>query len=83
MKLNVYVRPNDINNLEDLLHTIPICNKHKHMKNIQKKSEKDLMSLRFDCKECKKIFSKQEASLKRIWKQLCKEQDKLENKTKI
>ncbi|MEK6953990.1 MAG: hypothetical protein AABX01_03210 [Candidatus Micrarchaeota archaeon] len=71
-KFIVNASENDLNNLEDLLLTIPTCIKHRRFDD-KKFTEREQMTMYYVCKDCNKIKDAHNRSLSKIWLQLCKQ----------
>ncbi len=78
VKLTIETTIIDINYLEDLYDTIPLCTKHSHP--TVSLSEKELFGLRFECKECDKKYQRQRQALGRVEGKLFKEWWELKEK---
>jgi hypothetical protein len=76
----VKLRGVDLDNLEDLLGTIPVCDDHKGLPGSKyngsgKKdiTERDLMTQYYICKNCRKVHDAHMNALKRVYSQLCRQ----------
>jgi len=72
MKLQIEVTPGDIDLLEDYLTTINLCDKHKGCTfGRDKISERELMTMYYECPDCEKIHKKTRDAAMGIWRKLC------------
>jgi hypothetical protein len=75
VKITIEVTEKDLCNLEDFLHCIPLCDKHKGMSS-EPRDERELMTLYYVCDDCEKTRNKWACGAQRIesrlWRQLAK-----------
>lgn len=69
LNFKIKARGRDLNYIEDLIDTIPVCNKH----NVLDLPERESMTMYYVCVSCRKIHDLQMFALRRIYKQLCKQ----------
>jgi hypothetical protein len=72
----VSLRGVDLDNLEDLLDSIPICGKHKAnglVFGTKEIPERELMTMYYQCADCKKVHDAHMKALARVYSQLCRQ----------
>ncbi len=67
----VRTRGIDILNMEIFLDCIILCKKHTGLE--ISRPERELMTMRYECKDCDKEYRKRILSFRRIYSQLCEE----------
>ena len=78
VKLTIEVTHNDLVLFEDYNMCIPLCNKHKgfNPNDWKGRPEREQMTMRYECKDCEKVWKEWKSAAERIegrlWRELCK-----------